>query len=103
MVRMLFRGLGLLILAGAFCAVLYDGTRAIADGELRTTALRAVWAGIDSGGLSATQAKIEGAAPWAWALINSLLGIPAVLALAILGIGLSLLGRKPNYPSSYWR
>lgn len=37
MIRFAFRAIGVIVLAAAFVALLYDGTQSIADGRVRTT------------------------------------------------------------------
>lgn len=92
MIRFLLRFIGLWLLAGAFAALVIDGTRSVAASQLVIAPVRDVWAAINLSTLAAAE-KQFGAAPWdqAFALF---LGAPLWILLAVLGLFLLLLGRR---------
>jgi hypothetical protein len=78
MIRVFFRLIGLLLLAGGFVFLVYDGARSIADQAVRT--------------------QMETSAPWLWDhVVKVLLNQPAFAVLAVVGILLMLLFR-PRRP-----
>ena len=98
MFRFLARILGLLLMAGGFVALVYDGARSIANNGVRVTTLAELLTVLkDKAG--ALQAGIEGAAPWLW----NLLVLPLTLApVSLIGLGLGAVllwlgqpGREP--------
>ena len=85
MLRFLARLIGLLLMAGGFVALVYDGARSIANNGLRVTSVSDVVVTLFKDKAGALQTGVEGAAPWLW----HLLGLPLTLALAALvGLGL---------------
>jgi hypothetical protein len=85
MFRFLCRCLGLLLLAGGFVALVYDGARSIANNGLRVTSLSDLIFTLFKDKASALQGTVEGVAPWLW----QLLVLPLTLApAALLGLGL---------------
>jgi hypothetical protein len=85
MLRFLARLLGLLLMAGGFVALVYDGARSIANNALRSTSVADVSAALFKDRVGAVQTQIEGFAPWLW----HILGLPLTLAPACLvGLGL---------------
>ena len=66
MIRGLFRLIGLLLTAGAFIFLVYDGARSIADQTLRLTRLGDFWNDIHQASQRAFQAKIEDTSMFLW-------------------------------------
>lgn len=97
MIRGIFRSIGLLLLAGGFIFLVYDGARSIADQTLRLTKLGEFWNDIHQASQHAARARIEAVAPWMWDIVKLVLNQPAFAVLAILGILLLLLFR-PRRP-----
>jgi hypothetical protein len=105
MIRFLLRFIGVFVLAAAFVALLYDGTKTIAGSEVYLTSLQEIWIGLHPGSLQWLQASAERLAPaWVWnpALVT-VLTAPASLVLAIIGALLMLLGRKKKPLIGYAR
>ncbi|KAB1073389.1 PetM family of cytochrome b6f complex subunit 7 [Methylobacterium planeticum] len=85
MFRFLCRFFGLLLLAGGFVALVYDGARSIANNGLRVTPLSELLFTLFKDKANALQGTVEGVAPWLW----KLLVLPLTLApAALLGLGL---------------
>jgi hypothetical protein len=105
MIRFLFRFLGLLILASAFVALVYDGTNSIAAKDIVVTPLGKVWQNFNQNSLLLLQPAVERhVAPWVWQiLIQPVLERPTWLVLGILGAILILLGRKKKPLIGYAR
>jgi hypothetical protein len=103
MIRFLFRFVGLWLLAGAFVALIIDGTRSIAASRLILTALREAWSAVHPASLTALQAWAErGAAAWIWDPVAvNVLSTPLWVVLALIGIVLIVLGRPRARPIGY--
>ena len=98
MIRGFFRLIGLLLLAGGFIFLVYDGARSIADQALRLTRLGEFWNDVHQASQSAFRTWIEAKAPWLWtSVIRLILDQPVFAVLGILGIVLMLLFR-PRKP-----
>jgi hypothetical protein len=98
MIRGFFRLVGLLLLAGGFIFLVYDGARSIADQTLRLTRLSEFWDDIHQTSQLAFRTMVEGASPWLWnSVVKIILGQPAWAVMGILGILLMLLFR-PRKP-----
>jgi hypothetical protein len=98
MIRGFFRLTGLLLLAGGFIFLVYDGARSIADQALRLTRLGEFWNDIHQSSQRAFQAAVEGTAPWLWnGVVKLILNQPAWAVMGVLGILLMLLFR-PRKP-----
>ena len=97
MIRGFFRLIGLLLLAGGFIFVVYDGARSIADQALRLTRLGEFWNDIHQSSQRSFQAMVEGASPALWNLVKLVLNQPAWALMGVLGLLLLLLfrARKP--------
>lgn len=93
MIRGIFRFIGLLLLAGGFMFLVYDGARSIADQALRLTKLGEFWNDIHQASQQVVRTQIEASAPWAWDLIKLVLYQPAFAVLGIAGVLLMLLFR----------
>jgi hypothetical protein len=105
MIRFLFRFIGLLLLALAFIFVVYDGIRSISDGGLIFTKASYVWAVIHDRSLQSFQALVEqhaGRDAWQFA-VAPVLDQPAAVVAGVLGIILTLIGRKKRPLIGYAR
>src|ERR1044072_8431575 len=66
MIRGFFRMIGLLLLAGGFVFMVYDGARWVADQNLRLTRFGEFWNDIHQSSQQSFRTMVEGAAPWLW-------------------------------------
>ena len=66
MIRGFFRLVGLLLLAGGFIFMVYDGARWVADQTLRFTRFGQFWNDVHQSSQRAFQAWVESTAPWLW-------------------------------------
>ncbi|HVV39481.1 MAG TPA: hypothetical protein VHC94_00265 [Nitrobacter sp.] len=104
MIRGFFRLIGLLLLAGGFVFLVYDGARSIADQTLRLTRFGEFWNDIHQASQQAFHARIEAAAPWLWdGVVKVILNQPAFAVLGVLGILLILLFRPRRALIGYSR
>lgn len=105
MIRFLFRFAGLFLLAGAFTAFVYDGTKTIAGNNVFVTKLGDTWNAIHSPSLALLKPTIERyLTPWVWdPVVLNLLTAPTSLVLAVLGALLILIGRKKKPLIGYAR
>jgi len=96
MLRFLSRFVGLWLLAGALVALVVDGAKTIAAGEIETTPLEQMWAALSPATLASSQAAIlQGGSPWLWdRLIEPVVSAPGFVVLGVLGIVLIVVGRK---------
>ena len=84
MLRFLSRFLGLVLLAGGFVGLVYDGARSIANNGVRITSLSDLLFTLFKDRASALQDSVAGVAPWLW----QILVLPMTLApAALLGLG----------------
>lgn len=98
MIRGFFRLIGLLLLAGGFIFMVYDGARFVADQTLRFTRFGQFWNDIHQASQQAFRNWIEGIAPWLWtSVIRVLLDQPVFAVLGVVGIMLMILFR-PRKP-----
>jgi hypothetical protein len=98
MIRGFFRLVGLLLLAGGFIFMVYDGARWVADQTLRFTQFGQFWNDIHQSSQQAFRAWVESKAPWLWpSVIRVVLEQPVFAVLGVLGILLILLFR-PRKP-----
>ena len=98
MIRGFFRLVGLLLLAGGFVFMVYDGARFVADNTLRFTRFGQFWNDIHQSSQQAFKVWVEGLSPWAWNnVFRVLLDQPVFAVLAVAGILLMLLFR-PKKP-----
>ncbi len=98
MIRGFFRLIGLLLLAGGFIFMVYDGARFVADQTLRFTRFGQFWNDIHQSSQAAFQAWVKGAAPWLWSsVVEVLLNQPVFAVLGVVGILLMILFR-PRKP-----
>jgi len=98
----LSRALGLVILAGGFVQLCYDGARSIANNALRVTTLNELLFTLFKDKASALQGTIEGVAPWLWQiLVLPLTLAPASLICLGLGAVLLWLGQPAREPIGF--
>jgi len=98
MIRGFFRLVGLLLLAGAFIFMVYDGARFVADQTLRFTRFGQFWNDVHQASQQAFRAWVEGVAPWLWtSVVRVVLDQPVFAVMGVLGILLMLLFR-PRKP-----
>ena len=98
MIRGFFRLVGLLLLAGGFIFMVYDGARWVADQTLRFTRLGQFWNDIHQSSQQAFRAVVEGFSPWLWtSVVKVILDQPVFAVMGVLGILLMLLFR-PRKP-----
>jgi hypothetical protein len=98
MIRGFFRLVGLLLLAGGFIFLVYDGARSIADQALRLTRLDEFWNDIHQTSQQAFRTMVEGISPSLWnGVVRVILNQPVWAVMGVLGILLLLLfrARKP--------
>ncbi len=104
MIRGFFRLIGLLLLAGGFVFMVYDGARWVADQSLRFTRFGQFWNDINQGSQQAFHSWVESKAPWLWSLVVRLvLDQPVFAVLGVLGLVLMLLFRPRKPPIGYGR
>ncbi|GEP09086.1 PetM family of cytochrome b6f complex subunit 7 [Methylobacterium gnaphalii] len=98
----LSRALGLLLLAGGFVQIVYDGARSIANNTLRITTLSELLFALFKDKANALQGSIEGVAPWLWqALVLPLTLAPAAVVLLLIGAALLWLGQPGREPIGF--
>ena len=66
MIRGFFRLIGLLLLAGGFIFMVYDGARFVADQTLRFTRFGQFWNDVHQSSQLGFRTWVEGTAPWLW-------------------------------------
>jgi uncharacterized membrane protein YdfJ with MMPL/SSD domain len=98
MIRGFFRLIGLLLLAGGFVFMVYDGARWVADQSLHFTQFGQFWNDINQASQQAFRTWVESKAPWLWtSVVRLVLDQPVFAVLGVLGILLMLLFR-PRKP-----
>ena len=97
MIRGLFRLIGLLLLAGGFVFLIYDGARSIADQALRLTRLGEFWNDVHQASQASFRAVMEANAPSLWPLVRLILDQPVWAVMGVIGLLLMLLFR-PRKP-----
>jgi ABC-type phosphate transport system permease subunit len=97
MIRGFFRLVGLLLLAGGFIFMVYDGARWVADQNLRFLRFGEFWNDIHQSSQQAFRTMVEGAAPWLSSFVAVILDQPVFAVMGGLGILLMLLFR-PRKP-----
>lgn len=104
MIRGFFRLIGLLLLAGGFFFMVYDGARWVADQTLRFTRFGQFWNDIHQASQSAFRTWVESKAPWLWtSVIRLVLDQPVFAVLGLLGILLMILFRPRKRLIGYSR
>src|SRR3954447_17586079 len=95
MIRGFFRLIGLLLLAGGFVFMVYDGARWVADQNLRFTRFGEFWNDIHQSSQQSFRTLVEGVAPWLWnSVIRIILDQPVFAVMGVLGILLILWDRR---------
>jgi|SRR5689334_16750419 hypothetical protein len=98
MIRGFFRLIGLLLLAGGFVFLVYDGARWVADQSLHFTQFGQFWNDVNQSSQQAFRIWVESRAPWLWTgVVKVVLEEPVFVVLGIVGILLMLLFR-PRKP-----
>ncbi|HXI06472.1 MAG TPA: hypothetical protein VNJ49_09075 [Bradyrhizobium sp.] len=98
MIRGFFRLIGLLLLAGGFIFVVYDGARWVADQTLRFTRFGQFWNDVHQSSQLAFRTWIESNVPWLWnGVVKVVLDQPVFAVMGVLGIVLMILFR-PRKP-----
>ena len=98
MIRGFFRLIGLLLLAGGFIFMVYDGARWVADQSLSFTRFGQFWNDMNQASQAAFRAWVESKAPWLWtSIVKVVLDQPVFAVLGIIGIVLMILFR-PRKP-----
>lgn len=104
MLRLLTRFIGLLLLAGGFIALIVDGTRSIAGGELLVTSLRRGAASLFPALYQALQTSVEEKSAFLWdPVLTTLMLAPVSVALGGIGAALILLSHRQDESLRYWR
>ena len=104
MLRLIFRLLGFLLLAGAFAALIVDGTRSIAAGALALMPIEQLASNLFPDLFLKAQASVQAHAPFLWTpVVVPVLKSPIWLATGILGIVLIVLARPPRPKIGYSR
>src|SRR6266702_6392604 len=98
MIRGFFRLIGLLLLAGGFIFMVYDGARFVADQNLRFTRFGQFWNDMHQSSQDAFRNWVKGAAPRLWNnVVEVLLNQPVFAVLGVVCILLMILFR-PRMP-----
>jgi len=103
MIRGFFRLVGLLLLAGGFIFMVYDGARWVADQNLRFTRFGQFWNDIHQSSQQAFRAWVEGHVPWLWDSVKVVLDQPVFAVMGVLGILLMILFRRSKPLIGYSR
>ena len=103
MVRFVFRFIGLWLLAGAFIALVVDGTRSISAGRIAVTQFGMAWDSLHPSSFDAMRSWIEANLPiWVWNPVALfVLLTPLWVALGVVGLVLALIGRKRERKIGY--
>jgi len=98
MIRGFFRLIGLLLLAGAFIFIVYDGVHWVVDQNFQLTRFGQFWLTIHESSETAFRHWIEALSPWLWTnVVQELLPQPVFAILGVPGIILMILFR-PRRP-----
>jgi hypothetical protein len=103
MIRFVFRFIGLWLLAGAFVALVVDGTRSISAGRLAITQFGMAWDALHPASFEALRAWIEGHLPlWVWnpAVLGVML-MPLWAVLGAIGLVFAFIGRRRERKIGY--
>ena len=102
--RFLLRVLGLLALAGAFAALIVDGTRSVAAGQFVLMSLGRLITVVSPDGFVKLRTAIETHAPMLWdPVMVTILLLPTWCVLGVLGLVLMGLARPPRPKIGYVR
>src|ERR1700722_16334044 len=98
MIRGFFRLVGLLLLAGGFIFMVYDGARWVADKPLRFPRFGELGKDVPQSRQQAFRVWVKGVSPWFWThVVRYVLDQPVFAVMGVLGILLMLLFR-PRKP-----
>jgi hypothetical protein len=105
MFRFLFRFVGLVSLAAAFCILIIDGVKSIADSKIHISNVQYLWNEITPASLQNVRIIIENrVGGWAWdPVFVGFLTAPSWAVLGLAGILLILMGRKKRPLIGYAR
>lgn len=104
MLRLLARFFGLLLLAGGFIALIVDGTRSIAGGELTITTLRRGAVELFPTLYEAVQTSVMQKSTFLWdPILTSLMILPVSIAFGGLGALFIVFSTKSDTQMRYWR
>lgn len=102
MLRLLFRALGVILLAFAFASLVVDGTRSIAADTLTLTPLSEALGTLGSGKVPAIQAAAQRLHPLLWdPVLETVLLLPIWAVAGALGALALLLTRRRRAPIGY--
>lgn len=103
MIRFLFRFIGLWLLAGAFIALVVDGTRSISAGRIKIDQFGAAWDRLHPSSFDAMRSWIEAHMPmWVWNPVALfVLLTPLFVVLGVAGLVFALIGRKRERKIGY--
>src|SRR5437660_9004736 len=98
MIRGFFRLIGLLLLAGGFIFMVYDGARFVADQSLRFTRFGQFWNDVHQSSQQAFRTWVESNVPWLWtSVVKVVLDQPAFGVLHV-GGRLLMIRFRPRKP-----
>src|SRR5262245_29771002 len=104
MIRGFFRLIGLLLLAGGFIFVVYDGARWVADQNLRFTRSGQFWNDVHQSSQQAFKTWVEANVPWLWySAFKVVLDLPGFAVMGILCMLLLVVFRPRNPLIGYTR
>lgn len=104
MLRLLTRFLAHLLLAAAFIALIVDGTRSIAGGQLAVTSLQTGLSELFPDFYAGLRASVSARARWLWdPVMTGLLTLPVSLSLAGLAAAMILGGARRESSRRSWR
>lgn len=102
--RLLFRFLGLLLLAGAFAALVVDGTRFIGAGTLSFMSLGRTLMAVSPQAFQKGRVFIDAKLPMLWdPVLVTILLLPTWLVLGLVGLVLLAVTRRPPPVIGYSR
>lgn len=94
MVRFLFRFTGLWLVAGAFVALVIDGTRSVSASRFVFAPVRDIWTMLDAASLKLMQEKA--ATGIGAELLEGLLAMPFFVLLGLIGVFFLMIGRRKH-------
>lgn len=104
MLRLLTRFFAQVLLAAAFIALIVDGTRTIAGGQLAVTTLQTGISELFPSFYAGLRAAIYARATWLWdPVLTSLMMLPVSLSLAGLAALFIFISAKREASRHYWR
>lgn len=104
MLRFLLRLVGLLLLAGAFAALIVDGTRSVAAGRIALMSLGRTIGALSPEAFVKLHAVVETHAPALWdPVMVTVLLLPTWCVLGVLGLVLIAVARPPRPKIGYVR